>query len=97
MMCVTISSSTQDESIQEGLDDKQSYPTFFEVLKLSRPDWMFVLLGAVFSVLIGLLFPAMAVLISRVVKVSLYSHACTQLYLASPVFQYILIGLPVTT
>ena len=47
---------------------KQSYG-FVELLKLNKPDWIFVMLGVVFSVLIGCLFPVMAVPFSEVYRV----------------------------
>lgn len=66
--------------LQEGDDDlaqrgetrikgeKQSYG-FLELLKLNKPDWIFVLLGVMFSVLIGCLFPVMAVPFGEVFRV----------------------------
>lgn len=54
---------------------KKSYG-FVELLKINKPDWIFVLLGIVFSVLIGCLFPVMAVPFSEAYRVSTIT-ACT--------------------
>ena len=52
--------------------ETQSYPSFMELLKLNKPDWIFVFVGVIFSVLYGCMFPAMSVLIGRTVAVSVY-------------------------
>ena len=41
-----------------------------ELLKLNRPDWLFVLVGIVCSALIGCLFPLIAIPFSEVLRVS---------------------------
>lgn len=42
---------------------------FKELLKLNRPDWLFVLMGVICSAIIGCLFPLMAILFSDVLEV----------------------------
>lgn len=43
---------------------------FTQLLKLNKPDWVFVLIGVLCSALIGCLFPLMAILFSEVLRVS---------------------------
>ena len=43
---------------------------FVELVKLNQPDWLFILVGVVYSALIGCLFPLIAVPFSEVVRVS---------------------------
>ena len=45
--------------------------SFRELLKLNKPDWLFVLIGVICSAMIGCLFPLMAILFSDVLRVSL--------------------------
>ena len=42
---------------------------FTQLLKLNKPDWLFVLIGVVCSAVIGCLFPLMAILFSSVLGV----------------------------
>ena len=51
----------QAEGIQEV--------SFKELLKLNLPDWYFVLIGIIFSAIIGALFPLISILFSEVLRV----------------------------
>lgn len=51
-------------------DQESTPPTFVELLKLNKPDWPFVLVGVIFSAIIGCLFPLQAVLFSDILRVS---------------------------
>ena len=42
---------------------------FLELLALNLPDWYLVLLGVIFSVLFGIIFPLIAVIFSGVLEV----------------------------
>ena len=45
---------------------------FKQLLKLNKPDWIFVLVGVICSAVIGCLFPLMAILFSDVLAVCPY-------------------------
>ena len=50
---------------EEGI---QEVP-FKELIKLNLPDWHFVLVGVIFSAIIGALFPLISILFSEVIRV----------------------------
>ena len=54
---------------QEEDEFKPPPVSFLELLKLNAPDWPFVLIGVVFSAIIGCLFPLMAILFSTALQV----------------------------
>ena len=55
-----MSSEVKDETKAHGI---------IEMLKLNKPDWLVILVGVIFSSLLGSLFPIMAVLLSEVFRV----------------------------
>jgi len=54
---------------KEDDDFKPPPVSFLDLLKLNIPDWYFVLLGIIFSAIIGCLFPLMAILFSEALRV----------------------------
>ena len=44
--------------------------SFKQLLRLNKPDWQLVLCGVVFTILIGTIFPALAVLFGNILRVS---------------------------
>ena len=60
-----MSSKVKDEPKSHGI---------IEMLKLNKPDWLVVLVGVIFSSLLGSLFPIMAVLLSEVFRVRMSRH-----------------------
>ena len=59
-------------------------PSFIELLKLNKPDWPLVLVGVIFSAIIGCLFPLQAVLFSDILRVS--EHEPLSSYVVIPSF-----------
>lgn len=51
--------------------EKQPEVSLLQLLKLNKPDWELVLIGVLFSALIGCLFPLISLLFSEVLKVNL--------------------------
>ena len=69
-----MSDKIQDQdrgSVSDDLKRKGTRTSFVELLKLNRPDWLFVLVGISCSALIGCLFPLIAVPFSEVLRVRL--------------------------
>ena len=58
-------------SVSDDSKRKIMRTSFVELLKLNRPDWLFVLVGVVCSALIGCLFPLIAIPFSEVLRVSI--------------------------
>lgn len=44
--------------------------SYWQLLKLNKPDWFLVVVGVFFSAVIGCLFPAISLLFSEVLRVS---------------------------
>ena len=51
--------------------EKPPEVSFQQLLKLNKPDWVFVVTGVLFSALIGCLFPVISILFSEALRVSL--------------------------
>ena len=57
-------------SVSDDSKRKVTRTSFMELLKLNRPDWLFVLVDVVCSAFIGCLFPLIAIPFSEVLRVS---------------------------
>ena len=58
-------------ALSEMSFEKPPEVSFSQLLKLNKPDWVLVLIGVLFSALIGCLFPIVSLLFSEVLRVSL--------------------------
>lgn len=57
--------STSDEDLA-----KQPKTGFLEILKMSQPDWHFIVVGSIAAIFTGCIQPAFALLLSEILGVS---------------------------